>query len=64
MNNKEEQEIESIYSKSILIGLTICLIYLEAIMTLLGAFKKGFRKKQVLSETTNLGFDLNIFIKS
>ena len=53
----EEQNITDLAIIVALIGL---LLFAESIVVLISSFYKGFRKKEVLSKSTNLGFDFNI----
>ena len=47
-------------SNFIILVLSILSIFFESIIIIISLFKKGILKKEVLSEKTNLGFDLII----
>tara|TARA_B100000700_G_scaffold330518_1_gene457187 strand:- start:2676 stop:2882 length:207 start_codon:yes stop_codon:yes gene_type:complete len=51
---------KSITSDFIILLLSAISLFLESIIIIIGSFKKGFLKKEVLSKDTNLGFDLII----
>ena len=63
MSIKKEIKKESLSNKLIVICLFILIAFLEAIWTLMNSFKKGFRKKEVLSKSSELGFDFEIIVK-
>ena len=50
----------SIISKFIIIIFAVISLFVESILILIGSFKKGILKKEVLTRNTNLGFDLII----
>ena len=51
----------SITNDFIILILSVTSLFIESIIIIIiGLFKKGIRKKEVLSENTNLGFDLII----
>ena len=51
-------------SLSIFTFLTVLIVFIDSIWTLMKAIKTGIIRKEVLSEKSNLGFDLDIIIKS
>ena len=50
----------SIINNFIILSFSILSLFLESIIIILSFFKKGILKKEILSERTNLGFDLII----
>ena len=62
LTNKEKESGKSIKISHIiiLIFISTIIIFSESIIILLSAFKKGIIKKQILSQKTNLGFDIII----
>ncbi len=48
----------------IYIFITIIILFVQSIYTLIKGIKRGVLKKEVLSEKSNLGFDLDIIVKS
>jgi len=50
----------SITNNFIILIFSIISIFFESIITILSLFKKGILKKEVLSQKTDLGFDLII----
>ncbi len=53
----------SITNNFIIIIFSILSLFFESIIIIISSFKKGILKKEVLSEKTNLGFDLIIKTK-
>ena len=51
-------------SISIYTTITVIIIFIEAIIILVNGLKKGIFKKEVLSNKSNLGFDIDIIMKS
>ena len=51
-------------SISIFITITAFYIFLESIYTLIKGVRTGFLRKEILSEDSNLGFDIYIKMKS
>ena len=65
MKKKDTQKISikknnSIINNFIISIFSIFSLFLESIIIIISLFKKGIFKKEVLSEKTNLGFDLII----
>tara|TARA_B100000700_G_scaffold98683_1_gene111115 strand:- start:285 stop:491 length:207 start_codon:yes stop_codon:yes gene_type:complete len=65
MKKKDTQKISikknnSIINNFIISIFSILSLFLESIIIIISLFKKGIVKKEVLSEKTNLGFDLII----
>ncbi len=61
--NSHKSSIEknnSITNEFIIILFSILSLFFESILIIISLFKKGILKKEVLSEKTNLGFDLII----
>ena len=50
----------SIINNFIISIFSILSIFIESVIIIISLFKKGILKKEVLSEKTNLGFDLII----
>jgi len=68
MESKDSQEtpIEKnnlIINNFIIVIFSILSIFIEAIIIIISLFKKGIFKKEVLSNKSDLGFDLIIKIK-
>ena len=55
LNNKN-----SITNNFIILIFSIVSLFLESIIIIISLFKKGIVKKEILSEKTDLGFDLII----
>ncbi|WP_320677043.1 hypothetical protein [Prochlorococcus sp. MIT 1300] len=53
-------EEESITDQAIFVALIGFILFVESLVVLISSFFKGFRKKEVLTKSTNLGFDFNI----
>ena len=51
-------------SISIFTTITVFYIFIESIYTLIKGLKTGFIRKEILSEDSNLGFDIYIKMKS
>ena len=51
-------------SFSILTTLAVVIIFIESIIILINGLRKGLLKKEVLSKQSNLGFDIDIIMKS
>ena len=65
MNSKENQNSyikkdHSIANNLIILFFSILSLFLESIVIIMSLLKKGILKKEILSEKTNLGFDLVI----
>ena len=63
IKEKERKSIEknnSITNNFIILILSTLSLFLESIIIIFSLFKKGILKKEVLSQKTNLGFDLII----
>ena len=54
------QTYQSIANNSIILFFSILSLFLESIVIIISLLKKGIIKKEILSEKTNLGFDLVI----
>ena len=50
----------SITNNFIILIFSIISLFIESIITIIGLFKKGILKKEILSKKTDLGFDLII----
>ena len=65
MNSKDNQKYyleknHSITNNFIIIIISVISIFVESIIIIISFFKKGILKKEVLSNKTNIGFDLII----
>ena len=60
---KQKGKNESLVSRTIMTGITLILLFLESIFILSRVFRKGIFKKEVLSRTTDLGFNFKIIMK-
>tara|TARA_Y100001968_G_C19397034_1_gene738925 strand:- start:194 stop:469 length:276 start_codon:yes stop_codon:yes gene_type:complete len=56
----KESKNKNFTSKIIMIGVSSTILFFESIIILLSFFRKGFRKKEVLSKDSKLGFDIII----
>ena len=54
---------ESIAHDAIFVGIAVFILFIESLVTLLLSVKKGIFRKEVLTQRTNLGFDVNIIVK-
>ncbi len=66
MKDSKKPSIEKnnlISNNFIIILFSILSLFFESIIIIISLFKKGILKKEVLSNKTNLGFDLIIKIK-
>ncbi len=64
IEQKEEMWSSSSPShKVILWGLIIIILFLDSLLVIASAIKRGFLKKEVLSENSNFGFDFKIIMK-
>ncbi len=61
---KKDEKNKDIISISIIALLTLVIIFIDSICVLIKGLNKGIIKKEVLSKNSNLGFDLDIIIKS
>ena len=50
----------SIVNNFIILIFSIISLFVESIVIIIGAFKKGILKREILSKNTDLGFDLII----
>ena len=55
---------KDLVSKSIFYFITIFIVFINSVYILIRGFQKGILKKEVLSTKSNLGFDIDIVIKS
>ena len=68
MNNQDNKNPKaknnhSITNDFIILIFSVISLFVESIIIIISLFKKVFFKKQILSQKTNLGFDLIIKIK-
>ena len=59
-NQPQNFNNNSIISKSIIIFFAVITLFYESVLTLLGSFRRGILKKEILTKKNNLGFDLII----
>ena len=57
---KKEDKNNSIVNNFIILIFSIISLFVESIIIIIGSFKKGILKKEILSKKTDLGFDLII----
>ena len=57
---KKEDKNNSIVNNFIILILSIISLFVESIIIIIGSFKKGILKREILSKKTDLGFDLII----
>ena len=55
---------KDLISLTIISVITMIILFLESIYILIKGFGRGIMKKEVLSKKSNLGFDLEIRLKS
>ena len=58
---KKKKDLTSI---SIFTIIAVVIIFIESIIILINGLRKGLLKKEVLSTQSNLGFDIDIIMKS
>jgi hypothetical protein len=58
--NSTANKNSSITNNFIILIFSIISLFIESIVIIISLFKKGFFKKEILSEKTGLGFDLII----
>ena len=58
---KKKKDFTSI---SIFTTIAVVIIFIESIIILINGLRKGLLKKEVLSTQSNLGFDIDIIMKS
>ena len=61
--NPNQKNNNSITNNFIILLFSIIALFLESIIIVISLFKKGIKKKEILSKRTDLGFDLIIKIK-
>ena len=59
-----QRERRDLTSISIFTILAVVIIFIESIIILINGLRKGLLKKEVLSTQSNLGFDIDIIMKS
>ncbi len=59
-----EKNKKDFTSISIFTTLAVIVIFIESIIILINGLRKGILKKEVLSTQSNLGFDIDIIMKS
>jgi len=57
---KKEDKNNSIVNNFIILIFSIISLFVESIIIIIGSFKKGILKREILSKKTDLGFDLII----
>lgn len=60
MKNKNSENDTSITNNFIILIFSVFSLFIESIIIIISLFKKGILKKEILSKTTGLGFDLII----
>ncbi len=63
MNNKELKKNTSIAHRLIFYMILLSILFIESLFTLFMISKKGFKRKEILSENNKFGFDFDIIIK-
>ena len=58
--NEKQNKKTSITNNFIILILSIISLFIESLIIIISLFKKGIFKKEILSEKTDLGFDLII----
>ena len=58
---KKKKDFTSI---SIFTTIAVVIIFIESIIILINGLRKGLLKKEVLSTQSNIGFDIDIIMKS
>ncbi len=59
-NNFEETQDKSVTYNLIIAIVVLLILFLESIFILLSSIKKGILKKEVLTKSSNIGFDIVI----
>ena len=59
-NNKEFNKVVDIYIFTVIF---LIILFYKSVRVLLEVFSYGFLKKEILTEESNIGFDLKIKIK-
>ncbi len=54
---------ESLAHHAVFLGVATSILFVESIITLLRSSRRGVFRKEVLSENTDYGFNLDIIIK-
>ena len=62
-SNIDQTQRNDIVSSAIYLFITTIIIVLESIYVLVKGMRRGVLKKEVLSQKSNLGFDIDIIIK-
>tara|TARA_B100000579_G_C22475433_1_gene685388 strand:- start:465 stop:650 length:186 start_codon:yes stop_codon:yes gene_type:complete len=57
---KNQENKNTIVNNFIILIFSIISLFIESIIIIIGSFKKGIFKREILSKKTNLGFDLII----
>ena len=57
---KNQENNNTIVNNFIILIFSIISLFIESIIIIIGSFKKGIFKREILSKKTNLGFDLII----
>ncbi len=63
MGKQSMYQEESTTQKTVWFILSIIILFLESLSTLISSYKKGFIKKEVLSEESQIGFNIDIIMK-
>ncbi len=59
----EKNKEKKIAFQLIFLGLITIILFIESIITLIVGIKRGIIKREIITTTSNIGFDMNIFIK-
>ncbi len=62
-NGKDQTGKNDLITITIYAFLIVIVIFLESICTLLKGIRKGIFKKEILTKTSGLGFDIDIIMK-
>ena len=57
---KKQDNNNSIVNNFIILIFSIISVFVESVIIIIGSFKKGILKREILSKKTDLGFDLII----
>ena len=57
---KKQDNNNSIVNNFIILIFSIISVFVESVIIIVGSFKKGILKREILSKKTDLGFDLII----
>ena len=63
MEGKEEKKQETITQRTIFLYIVMSILFIESIVVIASSIYKGIIKKEILSKSSSIGFDINIIMK-